>query len=85
MSAGLCALELRINRSLNIVDRTHVFNLLIVQNHFSEVAVDTDMDRRKMSTVETFSDLKSSTVLLRVFSKLSKKAWQPFQHKFNVT
>lgn len=83
---GLCALELRINRSLNIVDRTHVFNLLIVQNHFSEVAVDTDMEKRKMSTVETFPVLKSLTVLLRVFSKLSKKeARQPFQHKLNVT
>ena len=57
-----------------------------MQNHFSEVAVDTDMERRKMSTVETFSVLKSLTVLLRVFSKLSKKkARQPFQHKFNVT
>ena len=79
--SGLCALELRINRSLNIVDRTHVFNLLIVQNHFSEVAVnvDTDMEKRKMSTVETFPVLKSLTVLLRVFSKLSKKeARQPF-------
>lgn len=84
--SGLCALELRINRSLNIVDRAHVFNLLIVQNHFSEVAVDTDMEKRKMSTVETFSVLKSLTVLLRVFSKLSKKkARQPLQHKFNVT
>lgn len=84
--SGLCALELRINRSLNIVDRTHVFNLLIVQNHFSEVAVDTYMEKRKMSTVETFSVLKSLTVLLRVFSKLSKKeARQPFQHKLNVT
>lgn len=84
--SGLCALELRINRSLNIVDRTHVFNLLIVQNHFSEVAVDTDMEKRKMSTVETFPVLKSLTVLLRVFSKLSKKeARQPFQHKLNVT
>ena len=84
--SGLCALELRINRSLNIVDRTHVFNLLIVQNHFSEVAEDTDMEKRKMSTVETFPVLKSLTVLLRVFSKLSKKeARQPFQHKLNVT
>lgn len=84
--SGLCALELRINRFLNIVDRTHVFNLLIVQNHFSEVAVDTDMEKRKMSTVETFPVLKSLTVLLRVFSKLSKKeARQPFQHKLNVT
>ena len=84
--SGLCALELRINRSLNIVDRTHVFNLLIVQNYFSEVAVDTDMEKRKMSTVETFPVLKSLTVLLRVFSKLSKKeARQPFQHKLNVT
>lgn len=84
--SGLCALELRINRSLNIVDRTHVFNLLIVQNHFSEVAVDTDMEKRKMSAVETFPVLKSLTVLLRVFSKLSKKvARQPFQHKLNVT
>lgn len=84
--SGLCALELRINRSLNIVDRTYVFNLLIVQNHFSEVAVDTDMEKRKMSTVETFPVLKSLTVLLRVFSKLSKKeARQPFQHKLNVT
>ena len=84
--SGLCALELRINRSLNIVDRTHVFNLLIVQNNFSEVAVDTDMEKRKMSTVETFPVLKSLTVLLRVFSKLSKKeAKQPFQHKLNVT
>ena len=82
----LCALELRINRSLNIVNRIHVFNVLIVQNHFSEVAVDTDMEGRRMSRVETFSVLKSSTVLLRVFSKLSKKkARQPFQHKSNVT
>lgn len=84
--SGLCALELRINRSLNIVNRTIVSNVLIVQNHFSEVAGDTDIERRRMSTVETFSVLKSSTVLLRVFSKLSKKkARQPFQHKFNVT
>ena len=50
-----------------------------------EVAVDTDMRRRKMSTVATFSVAMSSTVSLSVSSKLSKKkARQPFQFKLIV-
>ena len=44
--------------------------------------MDTDMKRRKMSTVATFLVAMSSTVLLSVSSKLSKKkARKPFQFK----
>ena len=33
------------------------------QNHLSEVTVDTDMAKRKMNTVATFSVVRSSTIL----------------------
>ena len=32
---------------LSIVDRKYLFTIVIVQTHFSEVAVDTDLARRK--------------------------------------
>ena len=47
--------------------------------------MDTDMKRRKMSTVATFPIAMSSTVSLSVSSKLpKKKARQPFQFKLIV-
>lgn len=36
-------------------DRTFVSTLVIVQTHVSEIVVDTDMARKKMSTVATFT------------------------------
>ena len=36
-----------IGSSLSIVDRKYLFTIVIMQTHFSEVAVDTDLARRK--------------------------------------
>ena len=59
----------------------------MVQNHFSVVAVDTDLARRKMSTVATLTVVRSSIVSLRVSLYLVKEEesvrW-PFQFKFTV-
>lgn len=58
-----------------------------MQNHLSVVAVDTDVARRKMSTVATFSVVRSSTVSLRVSLYLVKEeesVRRPFQFKFTV-
>ena len=69
--SGLCALELWISPAFcqYFVDRTYVFTLLIVvKSDVCEVAVyvDTDMARRKMSTVATVSFVRTSTVALTV-------------------
>ena len=42
------------NRSVSIVDGTYVFTLLMVLNDLSNVAVDTGMVRRMVSTVAKF-------------------------------
>ena len=58
-----------------------------MQNHLSVVAVDTDVARGKMSTVATFSVVRSSTVSLRVSLYLVKEEGsvrRPFQFKFTV-
>ena len=58
-----------------------------MQNHLSVVAVDTDVARRKMSTVATFSVIRSCTVSLRVSLYLVKEEGsvrRPLQFKFTV-
>ena len=86
--SGLWAQQLRISHSVSVGNRTyHVFTLVIVQNHLSVVAVDTDVARRKMSTVATFSVVRSSTVSLRVSLYLVKEeesVRRPFQFKLTV-
>ena len=64
-----------------------VFSRLSVQNHFSVVAVDTDLARRKMSTVATLTVVRSFIVSLRVSLYLVKEeesVRRPFQFKFTV-
>ena len=57
----------------------------MVQNHFSVVAVDTDLARREMSTVATLTIVRSFIVSLRVsLVKEEESVRRPFQFKFTV-
>ena len=57
----------------------------MVQNHFSVVAVDTDLARREMSTVATLTVVRSFIVSLRVsLVKEEESVRRPFQFKFTV-